>query len=105
MILEILSDEQGKPSAARILLCVSLGFTMSIITLDAFFVSIPNAAYSLLGVVFTGLLAWTAGPRIARYLAPQIGALAKGISSAAVRAAPIRPRMLDNHPAFRDDER
>ena len=105
MIFQILSDESGKPSAARILLCVCLAFTAVIITADALlWATVPNAAYALLGTIFTGLLAWTTGPRIAQYLGPQIVALAKGIASGTVRE-PRRPELLDNDPRFHDDER
>jgi hypothetical protein len=105
MIFQILSDEKGKPSAARILLCVCLAFTASIITADALlWATVPNAAYALLGTIFTGLLAWTTGPRIAEYLGPQLGALTKGIAAATVRE-PRRPDLLDSDPKFLDDEK
>jgi hypothetical protein len=104
MISQILSDEKGKLSAARVLLVISLAFTGFIIVIDAVFsADVPNAAYALLGTVFTGLLAWTAGPRIAQYLGPQIGAIASGIGSALTRE-PRRPELLDNNPSFHDDE-
>ena len=105
ILSEILRDERGSLSAARIFLFVSLVFTAVIIVADSLlWATVPNAAYALLGTVFTGLLAWTAGPRIAQYLGPQIGAVASGIGAALVRE-PRRPDLLDNDPSFRDDER
>ena len=104
MISQILSDEKSKLSAARVLLVISLAFTGFVIVIDSVFSAIvPNAAYALLGTVFTGLLAWTAGPRIAQYLGPQIGAVASGIGSALTRE-PRRPELLDNNPSFREDD-
>ena len=104
MIRQILADEKGKLSAARVLLVAKLAFTAIIIVADSMlWATVPNAAYALLGTIFTGLLAWTAGPRIAQYFGPQIGAVASGIGAALVRE-PRRPDLLDNDPAFRDDE-
>mgnify|MGYP003654729767 CR=1 FL=1 len=104
MISEILSDEKGKLSAARVLLVLSLAFTGTVILLDIMFDAIvPNAAYALLGTIFSGLLIWSSGPRIAQYLGPQVGAIASGIGSALTRE-PRRPEMLDNHPSYREDE-
>ena len=105
MFKEILSDERGSLSAARTFLFASLAFTAIIIVADSLlWAEVPNAAYALLGTVFTGLLAWTAGPRIAQYIGPQIGAVASGIAKA-VRS-PQRPDLLDNSPDFKEhDER
>jgi hypothetical protein len=106
MISQILADEKGNPSAARVLLVASLAFTAVIITVDSLlWAEVPNAAYALLGTIFTGLLAWTAGPRIAQYLGPQIGAVASGIGASLTREQPRRPDLLDSDPLFRDDER
>jgi hypothetical protein len=105
MIRQILADEKGNLSAARVLLVLSLAFTAVIIVADSLlWATVPNAAYALLGTIFTGLLAWAAGPRIAQYLLPQIGAVASGIGAALVRE-PRRPELLDNDPRFEDDER
>jgi hypothetical protein len=105
MIRQILADEKGKLSAARVLLVATLAFTAVIIIADSLlWATVPNAAYALLGTIFTGLLAWTAGPRIAQYLGPQIGAVASGIGASLTRE-PRKPKLLDSDPAFRDDER
>ena len=104
MIHQILADEKGNLSAARVLLVASLAFTAAIIVADSLlWADVPNAAYALLGTIFTGLLMWTAGPRIAQYLGPQIGAVASGIGASLTRE-PKRPDVLDNAPGFRDDE-
>jgi hypothetical protein len=105
MISQILADEKGKLSAARVLLVATLAFTAVIIVSDSLlWAEVPNAAYALLGTIFTGELAWTAGPRIAKHLLPQIGAVTSGIGAALTRE-PRRPELLDNDPAFRDDEK
>jgi hypothetical protein len=105
MIRQILADEKGTLSAARVLLSASLAFTAAIIVFDSLlWATVPNAAYALLGTIFTGLLAWTAGPRIAQYILPQIGAIASGIGASITRE-PSRPKLLDNDPGFSDDER
>ena len=50
MIFEILADEKGKLSAARVLLTASLAFTGVLIIFDAIlWATVPNAAYALLG--------------------------------------------------------
>ena len=104
-IKDILRDERGSLSAARTFLFASLAFTGIIIVADSLlWAEVPSAAYALLGTIFTGLLAWTAGPRIAQHFGPQIGAIASGIGAALVRE-PRRPDLLDNDPRFEDDER
>jgi hypothetical protein len=104
MIRQILADEKGKLSAARVLLVAKLAFTATIIVADSMlWATVPNAAYALLGTIFTGLLAWTAGPRIAQYFGPQIGAIASGIGASLTRE-PRRPTLLNNDPAFREDD-
>ncbi len=101
-IKEILTDERGHLSAARTLLTISLTFTGTIIVLDSTVWDVPEPAYVLLGSLLVGLLAWAAGPRVAQYLGPQVGAVASGIAQAVRR--PRQPDLLDNDPRFRDDE-
>ena len=98
---QILVDEKGKLSASRTLLVGSLVFTAVLIVCDsALWFQVENAVYALLGTIFTGLLMWAAGPRIAEYLGPQVGAVAKGIGSA-IRA-PRRHKLKDNDRVFAD---
>ena len=103
--VQTLTDEKGKLSAARLLLLLSLVFTAALIVFDVvLWGDVSSDVYSLLGVVFTGLLAWSAGPRMAQYLAPQIGAVASGIAQAV--KSPRRPDLLDSSPNFVEhDER
>ena len=95
----ILHDEQGNWSMGRILLLGSLVLTFLLIVIDTFVeAEVPGPAYALLGTVFTGLLAWVAGPRIAQYVGPQMGAVASGISQAA------KSRRLRGTDRFREDD-
>jgi hypothetical protein len=99
---EILKDERGSLSAARTFLFGCLVFTGSIIVLDSLLLEVPEIAYTLLGSLNVGLLAWAGGPRVAQYLAPQIGAVAAGIAKAV--KAPRRPDLLDNSPDFKEHD-
>ena len=101
-IKEILTDERGTLSAARVLLTASMVFIAVIIVLDSTFWDVPEPAYVLLGSWGIGLLAWAGGPRMAQYLAPQVGAVASGIAQAAKRLR--RPDMLDNDAKFREND-
>lgn len=91
-------DEQGDWSLARVLCVVAIGFTLAIIVAACMGCDVPNAAWALLTSLDLALVGWAAGPRIARYLLPQVGAAAAGVASAAQRFA-----RTDNR--FRDDER
>ena len=102
VISEILKDERGSFSAARTFLFGSLVFTGIIIVLDSFMLGVPEIAYTLLGSLNVGLLAWAGGPRVAAYLAPQIGAVASGIAQAV--KSPKRPKLLDNSLNFKEHD-
>ena len=101
-IREILTDERGSLSAARVLLTASMVFIAVIIVLDSTIWDVPDPAYVLLGSWGIGLLAWAGGPRVAQYLAPQVGAVASGIAQAAKRLR--RPDLLDNNVRFREHD-
>ena len=101
-IKEILTDERGNLSAARVLLTASMLFIAVIIVLDSTFWDVPEPAYVLLGSWGIGLLALAGGQRVAQYLAPQVGAVASGIAQAAKRLR--RPDMLDNDAKFREND-
>ena len=104
IIKEILRDERGTPSAARTFLFGSLMFTGTLIVFDSTIWDVPEPAYVLLGSLVVGLLAWAGGPRVAQYLAPQMGAVASGIAKAVKR--PSQPSLLDNDSEFKEhDER
>ena len=102
MIREIFRDERGTPSAARVFLSITMVFTGTIIVLDSIVWDVPEPAYALLGSLGVGLLAWTAGPRMAAYIGPQIGAVASGIAQAV--KGPQRPDVLDNDLRFKEDD-
>ena len=102
VISEILKDERGSFSAARTFLFGSLVFTGTIIVLDSLMLGVPEIAYTLLGSLNVGLVAWAGGPRVAQYLAPQVGAVASGIARAV--KDPKRPKLLDNSPSFKEND-
>jgi hypothetical protein len=102
ILSEILKDERGSFSAARTFLFGSLVFTGTIIVLDSIMLAVPEIAYTLLGSLNVGLVAWAGGPRVAQYLAPQIGAVASGIAQAV--KSPKRPKLLDNSPNFKEHD-
>jgi hypothetical protein len=92
-------DEQGDKSLGRVCLTCALVFTGALIAADTFLpVEVPAEAYALLASLLMGLVAWVAGPRIARYVGPQVGAVASGVASAGRRLAGTDDR-------YRDDER
>jgi len=101
-IKEILVDERGTVSAARTFLLGVLLFTGTIIVLDSIILAVPEIAYTLLGSLNVGLVAWAGGPRVAQYLAPQIGSVAAGIAKAV--KGPQRPDLLDNSPDFKEND-
>lgn len=74
-------DEQGNKSGARMLLYTSLVY-------EALYVGIWGRDPSI-GMVLTfftaldgSLIVWAAGPRIAQYLAPQVGNMVRGVGDA-----------------------
>ena len=101
-MIEIVKDERGSLSAARVFLAVSLVFTGVIIVLDSTVWDVPEAVYSLLGGLAVGLVAWAGGPRVAQYLGPQVAGVASGIAQA-VRG-PQQPELLDNNVKFREND-
>jgi|TARA_R110000824_G_scaffold16016_4_gene66895 hypothetical protein len=102
MIREVLTDEKGSLSAARTFLLGSLVFTGALIVLDSTVWEVPGTAYTLLGSLVVGLVAWAGGPRVAQYVAPQIGAVASGIAKSIKE--PVRPNLLDSSPEFREND-
>ena len=101
-MIEIVKDERGSLSAARVFLAVSLVFTGVIIVLDSTVCEVPESVYSLLGGLAVGLVAWAGGPRVAQYLGPQVAGVASGIAQA-VRG-PRQPELLDNDVKFREHD-
>tara|TARA_R100001377_G_scaffold67441_1_gene42742 strand:- start:680 stop:997 length:318 start_codon:yes stop_codon:yes gene_type:complete len=101
-IREILTDERGRLSAARVLLTSSMLFIAVLIILDSTVWDVPQPAYVLLGSWGMGLLTWAAGPRVAQYLGPQVSGVGKAIAQAVKQ--PRRPSVLDNNLKFREDD-
>ena len=99
---DILRDERGSLSAARIFLAVSLFFTGIIIVLDSTIWEVPDPVYCLLGGLAVGLGAWAGGPRAMQYLGPQVAGMASGIAQAV--KGPQQPDLLDNNTTFREDD-
>lgn len=99
---QLIEDEKGKLSAARIGLWITVGVSLVNFGVDVWLTlvdgkaRIPNTVYALEGTMFTVFAAWAAGPRIAQYLGPQVGQIASGI------AAAVRDTRL---PSKTDDER
>ena len=101
-MIEIVKDERGSLSAARVFLAASLVFTGVIIVLDSTVWDVPEAVYSLLGGLAVGLVAWAGGPRVAQYLGPQVAGVASGIAHAI--KGPRQPDLLDNDVRFREND-
>ncbi|MEA3244798.1 MAG: hypothetical protein U9Q74_01450 [Gemmatimonadota bacterium] len=86
---ELIHDEKGKLSVARCGLWLTIGVALVVMAVDVHLVvsgaeaRVPNTVYALLGTMFTAFAAWAGGPRIAQYLAPQVGQVASGIAAAA----------------------
>lgn len=88
---EVFKDETGGFSAARVFFAVWTG----IITVAAY--NKPDAAFwPVAGSIAIGLLSWAGGPRIAKYLAPQVGKVAGSVSDA------VKARFGN---VYKDDER
>ena len=96
---DLIQDETGATSSARtsfwVVLLVSLGLIIADAVSDA--VRVPEPGYTLLGAIVGIVGVWAAGPRIAQYLGPQIGAMVQGIGNA--KRSPREPDL------YRDDER
>lgn len=74
---QLIQDERGQLSTARTLLWVWTAFTLALLALA--WREVPNGVLSLLSAVEIALVAWAGGPRIAQYLAPQVGAAASAV--------------------------
>lgn len=86
---ELVSDEKGHLSTARVGLWVTMALAILTVGVDvaltvaAARAFIPNPVYALEGTMFTVFAGWAAGPRIAQYLLPQVGQIAQGIGASA----------------------
>ncbi len=85
---QLFEDESGSLSSARAGLWTTLALSIATIAVDVSLTmqgrhAIPNAVYALESTMFMAFATWAAGPRIAKYIGPQIGQVAQGVASAA----------------------
>lgn len=66
----IFTDERGNPSAARVLLTLTLVYTFRVIEAHVGGVGIDNAVWTLLYGIIGFFVIWSAGPRLAQYFVP-----------------------------------
>lgn len=76
-VSQVVSDEKGNVSAARVFFLM-----WTCIVVWAAWHQPADAFWPLAASVLIGLLSWAAGPRIAQYLAPQVGAAASATAEA-----------------------
>lgn len=76
-ITELFNDERGHLSAARVFFAI-----WTLIVIWAAWHDPADAFWPVSASVLIGLLSWAGGPRIAQYLAPQVGAAAKATADA-----------------------
>jgi hypothetical protein len=79
-LLELVEDERGRLSTARSLLWGWSIYSLCFLSLT--WATVSNGALSFLSAVEVALIAWAAGPRIAQYLGPQVGAAAAAVGQA-----------------------
>jgi len=84
MLSELVRDEEGRLSSARFSFWLTLLVSLTLVVLSALSeaVALSAAAYALLGTIFTFTACWAAGPRVAKYLGPQIGRVVDAIGKA-----------------------
>lgn len=76
-------DERGSKSMGRTLTFIWTMFCVWMVALH--WATLSAAVLAFLSTIEMAFIAWTAGPRIASYLAPQIANAAKAIASVAER--------------------
>ncbi len=81
--MTLLRDERGDLSTARCAFWLLLVWSLVLVTLTGLGVmSLSSAAYTFLGTAIVAVVSWAAGPRVAQYLGPQLGAVAQALSRA-----------------------
>lgn len=95
---QLFEDEKDNISAARCGMWLTIVLAVATIVVDILRATnhVPNTVYGLEATMFMSFCSWAAGPRIAQYLAPQIGNAVSGL------AAAVRDVRL---PSKTDDER
>lgn len=71
-----LRDEQGNLSSGRLAFWIAFTWTVVFVSLHICgIIVIPDLAYKIMTVIFTVLGSWTAGPRLAQYIMPNVGSI------------------------------
>lgn len=91
-ISELIQDERGRLSSARVLLWVWSLFSLILIAFT--WRELPNPVLAFLSGVEIALIAWAGGARIAQYLGPQVGATASAVGQS-IREAVQKRRDLE----------
>lgn len=78
--MSVFKDEKGQWSAARVFTGVWLANGIAYLWCG----NPDNAALAFLSGIALPLICWAAGPRIAQYIAPQIGATVKAVADAKI---------------------
>jgi hypothetical protein len=79
-LLELVEDERGRLSTARTLLWGWTAYSAAFLAVT--WATVGNAVLAFLSTVEVALITWAAGPRIAQYLAPQVGRAADAVGQA-----------------------
>lgn len=91
-----LQDEQGNASSARLSWWIVFPFSLAAVAAESLgLVAVSPGGYALLGTMLTFILVWTSGPRMAQYLAGQIG---KAVQAVGAAAAQIKERREQGKP-------
>lgn len=84
--MTFLTDERGNRSSARALTWLEFLNIVALSWVDVLTdVDVAGEIWVLHSGMFLALVTWTAGPRVAQYLAPQIAAAARAVSEAVQR--------------------
>lgn len=97
MFEALLSDEQSKKSTARLAFWVVLLADLAAIAIDIILTPVSAGSLALLTTLTVFTTSWAAGPRIAQYLAPQIGGALGAVSSALRAGEETRRALLERH--------
>lgn len=81
-LTQILKDERGQWSAARVFLAVWLGNAIAYVW-QAPSPETIGVVLTFFTAIGTPLVVWTAGPRIAQYLGPAVGQITAGVAESA----------------------
>jgi hypothetical protein len=98
--MTLFRDEQRKFSLARTLTALWSALCMAVVIYELTsktHYSVNNVTWAFLSTIELALIAWAGGPRIAQYIAPQIGT-AIGSISAAIRSKAAGDETSTNNP-------